>query len=421
MWTLASVEKSKLSGEVFAPASKSVVHRALIAAALSDGKTHLRGNIAGSDVEATMSALSEIGAGFLLSDEGILVEPITSRRDDLTINARESGSTLRFFIPVVAALGLSVRFVGEGQLSSRPISGLLDVLRSHGITTDNNALPFRMSGKLHSGAYPVDGSVSSQYVTGLLLALPLLDGDSTVLIQGDIVSKGYIDLTLSILDSFSIEVKCEGGIFSVKGNQRFKTPGSILIEGDYSGAAFFAVGGAIGGCVTLKGLNLDSRQSDREIIDILVSMGADVTVADDTVTVSESQLKPICLNIENCPDLAPIISIAMATADGVSVMRGVDRLRFKESDRLEGIKKMLTGFSVRSEYADGSLRIYGGTMRGGGVIDSQSDHRLAMSAAIGGSKVGNTKILNAHCAKKSYPSFFRDLTRLGGKIGACEL
>lgn len=420
MWMVASVEKSKLSGEVFAPASKSVAHRALIASALSDGRTRLHGNIGGSDIEATMSALGEMGAVLALGDEGIIVEPIASPGHNLTLNARESGSTLRFLIPVAAALGLNARFVGEGRLSARPISGLLDVLRCHGIAADSDGLPLGISGRLRSGAYLVDGSVSSQYITGLLFALPLLDGDSTISVLGGIVSEGYIDLTLSMLDSFSIEVRRDGNVFSVKGNQAFKTPGSLPVEGDFSGAAFFAVGGATNGCVTLKGLNLDSRQSDRAIIGILRDMGAGITVSRDAITVSESPLKPICLNIENCPDLAPILSIAMAAADGMSIMRGVDRLRLKESDRLEGITKMLAGFSVRSEYADDRLTVYGGTMRGGGVIDSQSDHRLAMSAAIGGSRAGNTRIVNAQCVKKSYPSFFADMARLGGRVSACE-
>ncbi len=168
MLMIESVERSKLSGELFAPISKSVAHRALIASALSKGPTHLHGNIVGSDVEATMSALSEMGALFIPCEEGIIVNPIITRKNNLRLNAKESGSTLRFLIPVVAALGLDVEFIGEGQLSSRPISGLLEALRAHGVKADSDRLPLCMSGKLRSGAYEVDGSISSQYVTGLL-------------------------------------------------------------------------------------------------------------------------------------------------------------------------------------------------------------------------------------------------------------
>ncbi len=420
MLTIVSIEKSKLSGEIIAPASKSVAHRALIASALSEGGTSLLGNIVGSDVEATMSALGEIGASFFSRSGGIDVEPIKAPKSNIMLNARESGSTLRFMIPVAAALGITAEFIGEGQLFSRPIAELIDALRAHGIEAESDRLPLRMSGKLQSGEYFVDGSISSQYVTGLLFALPLLDADSSVTIQNSIVSKGYIDLTLSMLKLFSIEVLHEGNTYFIRGAQEYKTPGSLAVEGDFSGAANFAVGGAINGSITLKGLNLNSYQSDRAIIDILENMGADITLSGNTATIRESELEPISINIDSFPDLAPILAIAMATAKGVSVMKGVDRLRFKESDRLDGIIRMLKGFSVQSEYSDDILRIFGGTMRGGSVIDSQKDHRLAMSAAIGGSRTGKTRITDAHCVEKSYPAFFADMARVGGKVDGSE-
>lgn len=411
---IATIEKSKLKGEVTVPSSKSVAHRALIAAALSHEKTVLKGNITGNDVEATMTALKDLGATFCRTNNGIAVEPIKNLRNNITVNAKESGSTLRFFIPIVAALGVETTFVGEGRISERPLSGLLDALLPHGVSFDNNKLPLKMSGKLNSGYFIVDGSVSSQYVTGLLFALPLLNGDSELEVDGGMVSKSYIDLTLKTLKDFGVLIEREGNRFLIKGNQKLISPKSYFIEGDYSSAAFFLVGGAINGDVTINGLDLCSKQSDREIIGILKGMGANIGVTASGITVNESSLHATAVDIENCPDLAPIVSIAMACASGTSIMKNVNRLVLKESDRLHGIIKMLESFKVESDYADNELKIFGGKLSGGGIVDSQNDHRLAMSAAIAGSLCGKTKILQAESVKKSYPSFFSDFESLGG-------
>lgn len=411
---IATIEKSELKGEVTVPSSKSVAHRALIAAALCSDKTVLNGNITGNDVEATMTALKDLGATFCRTNNGIAVEPIKNLKSNVTINAKESGSTLRFFIPIVAALGVETTFVGEGRISERPLSGLLNALLPHGVSFDNNKLPLKMSGKLNSGHFIVDGSVSSQYVTGLLFALPLLNGDSELEIEGGMVSENYVDLTLNTLKDFGVLIERKGNRFFIKGNQKLISPKNYFIEGDYSSAAFFLVGGAINGGVTINGLDLYSKQSDREIIDILKGMGANIGVTASGITVTESSLHATVVDIENCPDLAPIVSIAMACASGTSVMKNVNRLVLKESDRLSGIIKMLESFKVESDYADNELKIFGNALSGGGIVDSQNDHRLAMSAAIGGSLCGKTKILQAESVKKSYPLFFSDFERLYG-------
>ena len=415
------VEKSKLCGCVTPPASKSVAHRVLIASALCDEPTEVLGALQGDDVQATINALKALGAVFSEKDEDArVVFPAKQRHGEVTINVKESGSTLRFMLPIVCALGVTASFCGEGRIAERPISELLCALSEHGISVSDGALPLTVGGKLKAGDHVIDGTVSSQYVTGLLFALPLLDGDSTLELKGGAVSANYIDITLSVLEKFGISIDRAGNAFYVRGGQRYKSPKRVRVEGDFSGAAFFAVGGALCGEVALLGLNPNSLQGDKIVLELLKEMGADINICDDKIIVKESTLSAIEFCAENCPDLVPVMSVAMAGANGVSRILGVDRLRHKESDRLRGVIDMLANLGISAEYQNNSLKILGGALCGG-VLSSQNDHRLSMSGAIAAAAAaGKTTILDAECVKKSYPAFFADLKKLGGKVDASE-
>ncbi|MDD4839881.1 MAG: 3-phosphoshikimate 1-carboxyvinyltransferase [Clostridia bacterium] len=414
------IEKSKLSGSIKIPASKSLAHRVLIASALSNENTVVSGKLVGNDVFATMDCLKSIGAYFEDTNEDeLLVKPYKySYKHQISFNAVESGSTLRFLLPIVSALGLTATFTGEGRLGQRPIGELLTVLTAHGVHTDQTVLPVTVSGKLEAGEYIIQGGISSQYISGLLFALPLLDGDSTIEVVGDMVSASYIDMTLSVLKTFGISIVRARNIFIVKGNQNYQSPQSIQVEGDWSSAGFFAVGGALSGDVTLCGLASNSLQGDMVILNLLKNMGADITETEQGITVKKSELSSITFSAENCPDLVPIMSVALANANGISKVTNVERLRLKESDRLYAVIEMLTKMGVRAEYRDSALYVYGGEMSGN-LVSSFNDHRIAMSATIAGTVAqGKTTIVDAECVKKSYPTFFSDHKQLGGKNNA---
>ena len=333
------------------------------------------------------------------------------------LDAGESGSTLRFFIPLVLAIGGNYTFVGHGKLMQRPNDELFSVLSKHGASFSKVGDTLNLSGKLTAGEYSIRGDISSQYITGLMLALPLLNGDSVISLTTKIASRPYIDITLEVLKNFGIQITESGNKFIIKGNQKF-TPAKADIEGDWSNAAFFLVGGAIGGDITVSGLNLSSLQGDKEICDILKSAGASVEVFADKVRVKKSDLKAFTFNADNCPDLVPIASILAGEANGQSVIKNISRLKIKESDRVESTVKMLLAFGVSAYEKDDNLYINGVNGQfSGGTVSSFNDHRIAMATAIGGIIAKNTVIIDgAEAVDKSYPDFYKDYEKIGGKV-----
>ncbi|MEG2450904.1 MAG: hypothetical protein RSB09_04120, partial [Clostridia bacterium] len=324
-----TVAKSNISGKVTLPASKSVMHRLLIAASLSHGQTVLNNKLSGDDVRATAECLSQLGlkdfdydgkkiiisdktknlSGDISASNSIAKNKIDdlidnfplenniaesknnsekninnsnngglySQNDLINIDMCESGSTLRFILPIICALNLAVRVVGHGRLPMRPIGELLSVLRSHGVDVASDTLPLEVSGQLAFGNYHITGGVSSQFISGLLFALPLLDGDSTIFVEGDIVSQNYIQLTLDVLAQFNVKITCVGNTFVVKGKQKYISPNEIKADGDWSSACFFAVAAAVSGEVELNGLDIKSRQSDIKILQLVSDFGAEIT------------------------------------------------------------------------------------------------------------------------------------------------
>ena len=389
---------SKFDGNVSAISSKSYVHRLLICLALAKGETKIK-YLKSADVIATKNCLKEI----------------FSNKQNKVLDAGESGSTLRFLLPLSLAIGGEYEFIGHGKLIERPIADLVDVLSKHGakITCQNT---IKASGKLTVGDYAIRGDISSQYVTGLLFALSILDGVSTITLTTPLASSPYVDITLKLMLDFGIKVDVIDTGYVVYGGTGYKMPKNLTSEGDWSNAGFMLVGGAISNKCTVTGLNLDSTQGDKVILDVLKSAGADVKTSSDTVTVYKNKLKAFTFDASNFPDTVPIVSVLASCCDGVSVIKNIQRLTIKESDRVQSVISMLSAVNIVAKRVDDDLIIYGGSPTGG-VIDSFNDHRIAMSGAIL-SLVANddVKILGANAVNKSYPTFFDDFTLLGGKV-----
>ena len=411
---IASLKPTKLSGTIPAIASKSDAHRLLILAALCRGETRLIMEQRSEDIDATVACLRALGAKIALVPDGVFVHGIERANEYPLLNCSESGSTFRFLLPVATALCEHVRFTGSGRLPDRPIGELLTVLQAHGVAFSAERLPFQTTGKLTGGRFSLPGNVSSQYLTGLLLATPLLEEDSTIFLTTRLESAAYVDITLHALKRFGVQVEAQDGGYAVCGGQAIQSPGELRVDGDWSNAAFFLAAGALGNPVTMTGLHLDSPQGDKAILDALKRFGAHLEVAEDRITVSPAPLSGCTIDVGETPDLLPILAVLGACASGETRLINAARLRFKESDRLASASAMLRALGGRVEELPDALVITGGQLAGG-TVDSCRDHRIAMSAAVASIRCANeVTILGADAVKKSYPAFYDDFNRLGG-------
>ena len=317
-------------------------------------------------------------------------------------------------LPVAAALGIESVFTGSGRLPERPQTPLLNALSEHGVkVSPDGEFPIKISGQLRSGVFTLPGNVSSQFVTGLLFALPLLDGDSEIRLIPPVESKPYINMTISTLKKFGIEVTENGDSYFIKGNQKYLSPEEIVIDGDWSNGAFFVSFGAVSD-ITVNGLFPDSIQGDKAIADIVRQMGADVKTTDSSISISENQLKGLDIDVRNIPDLVPVIATLAVFAEGTTTIYNAERLRIKESDRLATVSEIirLAGGDVTEN--PGGLVIRGGKkIKDSFSMNAYNDHRLVMAAAVLASHSVVT-VENAQTVSKSYPLFFEDLTKLGG-------
>ncbi len=393
-----------LSGEVAAPASKSMAHRALICAALADRATKIACSTSSVDIDATAECLNSLGAQIKRTEAGFFVEPIKAANENAILNCCESGSTLRFMLPVAAALGKGASLYGSGRLPERPIAQLCKAICSHGCETDSERLPLKIGGRLQAGEYEIDGSVSSQFISGLLLALPVTHAKSTVRILGEIQSRPYIEMTLQALRDFGIETKFEGSTIEIQENNGYFSPEKYTVEGDWSNGAFFICADIIGqNSVKCFGLTDDSVQGDKavkQISRLLREKNTDLEI-----------------DVGDIPDLVPILAVASCFRNGKTRFYNAARLKIKESDRILSTVKMITDLGGNAQGDGDSLTVFANGELTGGTVDSFNDHRIVMAAAIAASACKNeTKICGSQAINKSFPTFFTEYEKLGGKV-----
>ena len=398
-------------GAVNVPSSKSQAHRALICAALSDKPCEVSFRGASNDIVATSNCLSALGAEIAPHDGGCRVIPISRpRADEVILRPGESGSTLRFLLPLVGALGASARFVMEGRLGERPMDALTSQLMAHGMVIGREGDSLTCLGKLTSGVYTLPGDVSSQFVSGLLFALPLLDGDSEIRLTGAVESRAYITMTENAISGAGIRFEKGESSYHIYGNQRYRAGERIDVEGDWSNAAFFLCMGALSNKgVSVSGLDATSAQGDKAVLEILGRAGAKIDMAGGKISVSKGELKPRSIDASMIPDLVPTLAALCALCRGESRITNAARLRFKESDRLRTTSAMLSALGAQvTETADG-LIIDGTGRLDGGRVDAAGDHRIAMAAAVAACGCeSDVEIIGAECVSKSYPAFFDD-------------
>lgn len=412
-----TLERKRFGGEVSAIPSKSHAHRLLICAALADNPTVLYCPQTNNDIDATVRCLNALGAKIDYDGARFCVTPIDRTKmlgDVVKLYPGESGSTLRFMVPVVLALGVNAKFYMEGRLPSRPMSPLREALIEHGaVLSEAGSNPLSVSGKLTGGDFTFDGGVSSQFTTGLLLALPLLNERSTVTLTGKVESRPYIDLTLASMKSFGVIPEDEGNRFTVEPAD-YISPTALTVEGDWSNGAFMLSAGAFSEVgVTVKGLDVNSTQGDREVLSIIGRFGADCEIDGDCITVKKNTLRGIEIDASDIPDLVPVLSCVAAVACGTTIIKNCGRLRLKESDRLATVSEMLGSLGADVRINGDCLIINGKEKLTGGTVQAHNDHRIAMSAATLSCMCENgITIVGAEAVNKSYPTFFADFEKI---------
>ena len=429
------ITPSPLAGQVKAPASKSEAHRLLICAALCPGTTDIDCDTTSQDIDATAACLRALGARVTRTAKGFRVVPVpgAGSSDNIReavrgalLDCGESGSTLRFMLPVVAALGCDASLTGHGRLPERPLSPLYEELVAHGADLGpQGSFPLHVGGRATAGRYVIAGNVSSQYVSGLLMAAPVMGAPVEVLVTKPVESLPYIDLTCAALAQFGVEVARgeamvgeKGAMsFAVSAPQGLRSPGVVTVGGDWSNAAFWLAAGAMSDeGLTVTGVDLKSTQGDRAIMGALALLGARVTRAQGQVTVMRENLRGCRLDVSACPDLVPPLAAVAAVAEGTTTICGAARLRIKESDRLKTVSAAINALGGRVSETDDGLVIKGVPELSGGTVDAANDHRIAMMSAILAARcTGPTTIVGAQCVAKSYPAFFEDFSMLGGR------
>lgn len=405
------------TGEVHIPASKSQAHRMLLCAAMGENEVTLRCRGLSKDILATVACLKALGASVDAEGEVLHLRPVSAPPPGLCLlPCGESGSTLRFLLPLVGALGASAVFEREGRLPERPIEPLGRELCRNGMDIRSDGARLSCSGQLRPGAFSLPGNISSQYISALLMTLPLLEGESTLHMEGALESAAYVAMTEEVLRLGGVRTEKTGAGYRIPGGQRCRFAPELSVEGDYSNAAFFLCAGALSERgIRVTGLDPQSRQGDRAIVPLLEEMGAQVASDGSSVTVKRAALHGITIDASPIPDLIPVLSVVAAAASGETRVIHAQRLRLKESDRLHSTTQMLRALGAEAEELPDGLVIRGGRTLAGGTVDACGDHRIAMSAAVaGGICRGAVTICGSECVQKSYPDFWTDFQQLKG-------
>ena len=418
---------AKLKGEVKIPPSKSMAHRAVICAALSNGICKVSNIDYSDDMIATIEAMKSLGAVITKKEDYLEVIGIKSPDNEINkninseriIDCNESGSTLRFLVPIASLFDGVNRFVGRGNLGKRPLDTYYKIFDEQGIkySYKEGILDLKTEGKLKAGEFKVKGNISSQFITGLLFTLPLLDGDSKIIITTEMESKGYIDLTLSAIKDFGVEIINNNyEEFIIKGNQTYNSI-DYRVEGDYSQAAFFLCADALSNNVVVDDLKLDSLQGDKAVIDILERMGVKIENKDKgLIGTVNNDLNSTIIDGSQCPDIIPVLSLAAALCNGTTEVINSGRLRIKECDRLAAVTSELNKLGAKITEKEDGLIIEGvSKLKGGCTVWSHKDHRIAMTLAIASTVCEEPIIIKDYeCVSKSYPEFWNDFKNVGG-------
>ena len=405
------------TGEVHIPASKSQAHRMLLCAAMGENEVTLRCRGLSKDILATVACLKALGASVDAEGEVLHLRPVSAPPPGLCpLPCGESGSTLRFLLPLVGALGASAVFEREGRLPERPIEPLGRELCRNGMDIRSDGARLSCSGQLRPGAFSLPGNISSQYISALLMTLPLLEGESTLHMEGALESAAYVAMTEEVLRLGGVQTEKTGAGYRIPGGQHCRFAPELSVEGDYSNAAFFLCAGALSERgIRVTGLDPQSRQGDRAIVPLLEEMGAQVASDGSSVTVKRAALHGITIDASPIPDLIPVLSVVATAASGETRVIHAQRLRLKESDRLHSTTQMLRALGAEAEELPDGLVIRGGRTLAGGTVDACGDHRIAMSAAVaGGICRGAVTICGSECVQKSYPDFWTDFQQLKG-------
>ena len=396
-------------GKITAPASKSYLQRAIAIASLSDAPCVIQHYYPSSDAKAALSIVQDLGAKISIDNTNLTLQKGKISSKNVTINCGEAGLSARMFSPIAAMLYDEVSITGEGSLLLRPMRLIADALQKLGVAvcTNNGFLPIHTKGQLKPADISIDGSESSQLLTGLLIALSQLNRDSVVRVS-ELKSIPYIEMTLVILKHFGVNIEHKNHeIFWIKGNQNIAAKG-YAVEGDWSGAAFHLVGGAISGKIVVDNLNIASAQADKAVLEALKACGATIITDNNSIIVEKNELKAFEFDATHCPDLFPPLAVLAAACEGVTTLIGVDRLLHKESNRALSLQIEMRKVGIMIKIEGNKMRITGGRV-GEGLVSSQNDHRIAMAMAILG-LISNKKIeiSDAEAVNKSYPTFWDD-------------
>ena len=410
------LEPSAIKGTIKAPASKSMTQRAIAAALLADGESMIHNPSYCDDSLAAMSIAVGLGARVEpLVNELKIIGSATLKESKL--NCGESGLAIRMFSPIVALYPAEITLVGANSLKKRPMIMIEEALNQLGVKCKSSAgfLPLTIQGPIVGGRCEIDGSVSSQLLTGLLMALPLASKNSEIKVN-NLKSKPYIDMTIQLLNSFGITIENSNyNLFKISGNQKY-TPNTYMVEDDWSGGAFLLVAGAINGQLIIKGLRRDSKQSDMSILNALEMADAHLIIGDDQIEISKSELKAFEFNATQSPDLFPPLVALASYCKGISTIKGVSRLIYKESNRAETLKEEFGKMNIKIEINDDLMFVTGGQPQSARV-ESHEDHRIAMAVAVASlGATGRVSIRDSQCVAKSYPVFFDDLRNLGALV-----
>lgn len=413
------ITPSTVDGKISIPASKSMAHRAIICASLSDGQSIVSNVTNSKDIEATIGCMKALGAQIEQLDEStfkIKGTKLSNQTGNITCNANESGSTLRFLIPFAACTNAKVKFLGQGRLLQRPMDVYANEFKKQDINFIQNEKEIIVAGSLQAKDYVVRGDISSQFITGLMFVLPLLEKDSTLTITEPYESKSYVNLTLQMLHKFGIEIiETSSNSYFIKGNQSYKAS-NVSVEGDFSQLAFFAVLGTLNHDIQCSNMDLSSQQGDKAILDFIPSY----STKEDTITIHKSAPGTQTIDLSNCPDLGPILCVLASFTKGETHIINCARLRMKESDRIEAMETELKKWNVDITSTFDSITIHGNeeyNLDSSLEIFGHNDHRIVMAMSVFGLCANTPCIIDdAQAISKSYPTFFDDIKKLGGKV-----